>query len=205
MAWANACDVVRQDIADEKDLYLGSGLLLNTAKYIGEKNAITGGNLNILGMNSDNDVLVGYGGYSNGYGNTYVYGNSEVGIRSKGSFTISSTSAGLSKREFGANKILASPVMWMNSSQTVTLSEAVSAQPHGIVLAWSYYSDGSAYNYNWVYYFIPKHHVLNHNGTGIWSPCAGSGTTKYVYVYDTKIVGYSTQEYNGVLRYVIGV
>lgn len=107
----------------------------------------------------------------------------------------------------------------MQEDQTATLSEAVSAQPHGVVLAWSFYNDGAAVDSDWSYFFVPKHHVLNHNQAGMYcgaiSPWQHMG--KYVYVGDTAIYGNSvndtTTTSNGVtthndkyvLRYVIGV
>ena len=118
---------------------------------------------------------------------------------------------------YGQNNILATTASFMNETQTVNLSEAISAQAHGAILVWSYYSSG-AYNYNWFYFFVPKVHVTNHNGTGIYFMGAYAGMKKYLYVYDTKIVGHSSNSSgagttngmafnNGyyVLRYVIGV
>lgn len=118
------------------------------------------------------------------------------------------------------NKILWSGGYYMNDGHIATLSESVSAQEHGIVLAWSAYSSGTSQDYNWNYFFIPKCHVLNHEGAGVECIC-GVGAyliSKYVYVHDTKITG-NARNINGtfafqgmsldnskcVLRYVIGV
>lgn len=126
----------------------------------------------------------------------------------------------------GGYKVLVNNVLWtgcyyMSASHTATLSQNVSAQPHGIVLAWSAYVSGAAKDYDWFYQFIPKWHVSTHGGTGVGITMStvtfsyiGS---KYVYVYDNKIVGNdnntSTGTTNGVtrannywvLRAVIGV
>lgn len=101
------------------------------------------------------------------------------------------------------------PVLWtggwvMNGSQTATLSENISAQAHGVILVWSFYSDGQAQNYNFNYTVVPKWHVLTNNGTGV--DCVMSSNVvkghKYLYVYDGSIRGYanngSTQTFAGV-------
>lgn len=125
------------------------------------------------------------------------------------------------ERQYGVNKVLWNGGAYMNASQTATLSEAVSAQPNGIVLVWSWY-DGGAKNWDWVHRFIPKHHpnISSGGGVDIFAiDAAGSaGMAKYVYVYDTKIVGndynnsgakticgLTVNNGNWVLRYVIGV
>ena len=211
MSWVNLGDLVRENIAEAGvALEVGGAIRLGNAKYISGKSADNTTNINLLGVNSSNNCLVGYGNYSNSLGGTYVYGNANVGIRSKGDFNITSPTAGLTQRQYGVNKIISTPGMWMQSTQTATLSEAISAQPHGVILAWSYYSDG-AKNYEWSYHFVPKTHVANHAGTGMYC-IVGDTYDKYLYVYDTKIVGYGTSSginssSNGsyVLRYVIGV
>ena len=106
----------------------------------------------------------------------------------------------------------------MDSDQTATLAETLSAQAHGIVLAWSFYnrSTAAAESYNWRYTFVPKSHAL---GCGVGDSWFNEGklVTKYVYVNDGKIVGNSSNiafdTYAGLsrdsrlsaLRYVIGV
>lgn len=123
----------------------------------------------------------------------------------------------------GKNTVLWSGGYYMSDTQTATLSAAVSAQPHGIVLLWSYYVDGAVDNSNFRPFFVPKQFVSSHNGKGI-SMFMTNGTlsvaaSKYVYVSDTKITGHAnnddaaTAKNSGitstpkqfVLRYVIGV
>lgn len=109
----------------------------------------------------------------------------------------------------------------MVADHTVTLSEAISAQPNGIILAWSAYADGEAQDYDWVYTFIPKYHVLAHSGTGVQCHMSHASSYwvggKYIYVNDTSISGHRANSWasesspinynNGYwgLRYVIGV
>ncbi len=103
--------------------------------------------------------------------------------------------------------------LYMNGTQSITLSQGVSAQNTGIVLVWSRY-DGGAKNYGWVTHFIPKALVASHSGTGFDCPlCATNNPTvsggKYVYIDNTTIKGndYNNKGNNAkwVLRQVIGV
>lgn len=125
--------------------------------------------------------------------------------------------------KIGSNDILWMGGAYMNASQTASLSQNVTAQENGIVLAWSAYTSGSgSQNMDWHYHFIPKHHVNNHAGTGIKCIMATAGLglfcVKYVYVYNNQIKGYANNDKSGtgacgikydntrwVLRYVIGV
>lgn len=110
---------------------------------------------------------------------------------------------------------------YLREDQTATLSEAISAQPHGIVLVFSRYdtSDGAAYEDNFTYFFIPKAHVSLHNGKGVRLGSIGvdGQMMKYIYVSDTVLTGHSSNNDTGtidgityannewVLREVIGV
>lgn len=121
----------------------------------------------------------------------------------------------------GANKVLWSGAIFMNGNQTATLSEAVSAQPNGIVLVFSRYNDGSALNDHWATLFIPKLHV---RAWGAVNMCCQMATynyyyvsSKYLVVKDTQIIGNAYNSSNGtwsgvtwdntyyVMRYVYGV
>lgn len=95
----------------------------------------------------------------------------------------------------GSNKILWSGTWYMNASQTATLSEAISAQPNGAVFVWSFYNGSSASYADMSYYFVPKHHAVNHAGSGIHmeSLSPWSHMAKYLYVRDTTVQG---NEYN---------
>lgn len=117
------------------------------------------------------------------------------------------------------NKVLATAASYMTESQTITLSEAVSAQPNGIILVWSWYEDSAVDNSCFVHTFIPKHHTLNHASCGVCCEaiCMYGHMMKYVYVHDTKVTGHfsnnDTLAYGGVtqannkfvLRYALGV
>lgn len=166
---------------------------------------------NFTPISTEGNCLIGYGNYIRGIGATELFGND---------INITSTEAGLTNRPYGVNKILWSGVSLMLATHTYTLSESISAQPNGMVLVWSDYSNGATHDYNWNYTFIPKYHALNHSGGGVECLCghASSLVTKYLYITDTTVVG---NERNGnesftlhgkktnnrlvVLRYVIGV
>ena len=103
----------------------------------------------------------------------------------------------------------------MTGSQTVTLSEAITAQPHGVVLVWSEYTSGTAQDAGWSYFFVPKQRITSGNTGGGMNCCTlhygGSNSmAKYVYVNDTQIIGndLNTSSANNssfVLRYVVGI
>lgn len=133
------------------------------------------------------------------------------------------TSESMSTINFsGANSVLWSGAMYMTASQSATLSEPITAQLNGIVLAWSAYVGGAAQDYDWVYTFIPKNHIFMYEGRGVdcGAFCTASFAhigAKYVYVSDELITGNdnnnkansgSSINYDNnywVLRYVFGV
>ena len=173
----------------------------------------------LMHINASNQYVFGYGGYSNNEGASFFDGN-EVNIRSKGAIAITSPTAGLNARQYGVNKVLwSSSGYYMNGSQTATLSEAVSAQPHGIVLIWTYFKDNIAQNFDICHVFVPKYHVSVLGGCGIncTALCTDGNMWKYVYISDTSIKGnaanttnpscggVATTNINYVLKYVIGV
>lgn len=122
-------------------------------------------------------------------------------------------------REYGINKVLWSGGHYMDSGQTATLSESISAQPHGIVLVWSKYdqANGAGVDAEFTFFFIPKHYVTVASGKGMWMSDPYAAMSKYVYIADTTVTGYSTNSTTGtynsvsytnngfILRYVIGV
>ena len=118
------------------------------------------------------------------------------------------------------NKVLWSSYYFMNESQTATLSEAISAQPHGIVLIFSLYGSGAPVDTDFSCFFVPKYQVSKHTPSGVafgklsqWEHMA-----KYLYINDTTITGNGNNSKDSmtvkgvtlsnskyVLRYVIGV
>lgn len=120
------------------------------------------------------------------------------------------------------NKILwtASDPMYMNGSQTATLSERISVQKTGICITWCGYDGTSIREYDIVYTFVPKQHVTAFSGEGRGICCPLTVSTgniyigsKYLNVYDDKLVGstYNAQnndKFNNthwVIKNVIGV
>lgn len=119
------------------------------------------------------------------------------------------------------NKVLWSGVYHMVDGHTATLSEPVSAQPHGIVLVFSVYEDGVAGNHNFACRFVPKQIVAAHPGCGhtfvLGRTKFYKAATKYIYIRDTTLTGIADNTATGtgsgitytnnnfVLRYVIGV
>lgn len=189
------------------NVYLPNGRNIFASNKAGDKRSIAI-------WNASDQLLYGYGSYVNSEGTVYYDGNT-VNIRSKKDVLING-------RAYGKNQILWSGGRYMSADHTATLSAAVSAQPHGIVLVFSQYVDGAAANQSFCDYFIPKYAIANHSGKGHCIHMSTSSlslyATKYLYISDTQITGhannvaYGTSDCgiayansNFVLRYVIGV
>ena len=142
---------------------------------------------NLAYINADGNYRYGQGSYQNNEGQVFYDGN-EVYIRSKEGVHIDG-------RQYGVNKVLWSGALYMNESQTATLSEAVSAQPNGIVVVWSMYNNGAAVDGHFQCFFIPKRMVASYSGGGhvfgIWQHTGGYFATKYLYISDTSITGHA--------------
>lgn len=134
-----------------------------------------------------------------------------------------------SKKVYHQQKILWGEGMtngyYMSDTQTATLSEAVSAQPNGIVLVFCAYvpneSTGEVEtDYSWQSFFVPKTLVAASTSGHSFQLTRGNFAsigTKYLYIKDTFISGHADNKLTGtsngityannkfVLRYVIGV
>ena len=149
-------------------------------------------------------------------------GNNNYKVSLHGDVTITSPTAGLNSRQYGVNKVLWSGSWYMHGTQTATLTESVSGQPHGIVLVFSRFVDGAAMNYDFVSHFVPKGIVAQGTWFHTFALAAiGFSTisTKFLKIANTTIVGDDRNDDNGsssgtgvtfqnsgwVLRYVFGV
>lgn len=122
------------------------------------------------------------------------------------------------------NQILWGPdYYYMTSGNTVNLSQKVSEQKNGIVLVWQAYDNDEPKPWHFNFCFVPKWQALINSGRGVsmWltNDVGSQVASKYVYVYDDKIVGNdnnstgATKRGSGitvtnnhwVLTYVIGV
>lgn len=120
------------------------------------------------------------------------------------------------------NNVLWAGNAYCFASQSITFSQAISDQAHGIALLFCAYDyDNNVSNdYSWHGFFIPKYWISQYTGKGWRFPLFGDSLPyqKYLYIYDTKIVGnnnnYQTsysflgQTVNQrayVLKFVIGV
>lgn len=162
---------------------------------------------NFQPVNSSGNCVLGWGNYSAKDGSTNIYGH---GIN------LHTTNYLNSNREL---KVLWSGSSYMHGDQTASLSEKISNQLNGIVLAWSGYVNGTAQNYWWNYFFIPKEHVKNNAGAGVSMFLTGTHFGyKYIYVSDSvlsgnvdnnsesrTIAGVTIEPRYYVLRYVYGV
>ena len=185
------------------------GNKINLASKDGVKIDDVNGN-ECLRVYGTDKVHIGKHGYDHNKGITYLSGY-EVWIRASNYLN--------SNRNL---RVLWSGAYYMKADQTISLSNNISYQLSGIILAWSAYVDGAACNYDWNYIFVPKEHVSRHSGAGVaMTLITSTGWTrasKCVYISDGTITGNanndkaSTEE-NGwivnpsgfVLRYVYGV
>lgn len=81
---------------------------------------------------------------------------------------------------------------YMSSSQTIALSEPLSAQAKGIVLHWQAYIPGTGVQDYWHNYaFVPRTHAEREPGEGVSMlfDCGSYLVIKYVYVGDDWITG----------------
>lgn len=82
--------------------------------------------------------------------------------------------------------------VYMNASQTIALSEPLSAQAKGIVLHWQAYIPGTGVQNYWHNYaFVPRTHAEREPGEGVSMlfDCGSYLVIKYVYVGDDRITG----------------
>lgn len=142
------------------------------------------------------------------YVGNFIYGHRNNGVWENSSF-----------RSIGTNKVLWSGACYMDASHTITLSEAISSQVHGIVMVWSSYWSSAAQDDNFHYVFIPKQHVTDYSGKLVISHLQtgqlATIATKGVYIADTAITGHddntavvTSKNFNGaafVLRKVLGI
>lgn len=205
---------VNGNLTVSDDIYLNNGNVIYMTNN-------TGANRSMVQIDSNNLASFGYGSYINNEGASYFDGN-DVNIRSKGGIFMTSPEAGLENRQYGMNKVLWSGGMYMTEGHSITLSEPVAAQPNGIVLVFSRYSDDTVRDYDFYHFFISKSHVVTHNGLGSgFMMCDSTGTymaRKYLYISNTEIKGHANNDAVGetscgitwtnngfVLRQVIGV
>lgn len=106
----------------------------------------------------------------------------------------------------GGYKVLWSGNYYMTAGHTVNFSDTISNQANGAIFVWSAYENSTAKNFDFNYFFVPKTHVANHNGTGVDMLLSNSDMTKmghkYLYVHDDKANGH---EANGNITTVSGI
>lgn len=147
---------------------------------------------------------------------------SDSNVWTYGEWYRSTLSATASETVYHEQKVLWEGAMYMTEGHTVNLSEAVSKQPHGIVLIFSKYADGAALENNFNSFFVPRLFITEHKGYGnaftMMDINFGIVSHKYLYINDLYISGHSNNDAVGtgtsgiayannkyVLRYVIGV
>lgn len=214
VAFGKASD--KEGLEIEMDVYLNKKTVVANQQTIYGTDA-DGNEVAVLTPRDENgDLTLGLGGYSVSSGGTSVYGK-EVRVYSQGAIGITSPAAGLTNREYGVNKVLWSGTWYggyNGNAGNATLQEAISAQPHGIVLVFCEYSGSAAQDSGWSYFFVPKQHVSPTRAGGVNFATHHYGNSsimsKYLYIQDTVINGWTSNNSAAnnssfVLRYVIGV
>lgn len=171
-------------------------------------------NLQLLGVNSNNETVLGKGSFDEETGSTNIYGNN-ININYNNSLNING-------KQYGSNRVLWSGASHMNGNQSINLSEAISEQANGIVLVFSLYRDNAAENVSINSFFVSKYEIAALGGSPhsfFMLINAGFSTigAKYLYINDDSISGHEGNTNSGsnngiafsnsnfVLRYVIGV
>ena len=191
-----------------------NNLIIDNGYSVRAKNT-SGYDRNMLQMSSSNEMIYGAGSYDYSEGATRVQGNDLH-------FDFNGTLYANGKEMFG-NRVLWSGDNVMAANTTIDLSGKVSEQNSGIVLVWSPYIDGSAKNYGYTMHFVPKYMISFGTSPSFDFAMFRAGNfshacSKYLYIHDQNISGYSTNTATGTggcgitynnaywhLRYVIGV
>ena len=106
-------------------------------------------------------------------------------------------------KSHGNAKVLWDNAFFMagNPVQVATLTEAVSAQQHGIILVFSEYVNGAAANYSYQSFFVSKKEVEHRANVSHCFPLFGAEfavtALKFLFIHDTKIVGDARNSTNG--------
>ena len=145
----------------------------------------------LAGIDTNNNTLYGTSSYNDKIGDVYYRGNNMY-IQSNTDIQISSKTAGLTNRSYGVNKVLWSGSIYPKAADTATLSEAISAQPNGIVIFFQWYGEGTPRAADMICHFIPKYLCTNFGGGYTVSAIDYDGRyamSKYLYIGDTSIMG----------------
>lgn len=176
--------------------------------------------LAIQPSNLNDNLVIGYGNYDKQKGMTNIYGN-KINMYSNEGVTIDGI-------KYNNSQILWEGAYYMTGTHTASFkytdgtAAKASQQPNGIVLVFSAFSSGTAQDWGFHCFFVPKVAIATKSGKGHTFILASSKfdniATKYLYISDDKITGNDANEATGtaasgikytnngyVLRYVIGV
>lgn len=93
----------------------------------------------------------------------------------------------------GTTPVLLSTAVYPNADYTGIFSAPASTQPHGILIEFAPYADGQVKGYGLVTFFIPKGRCNGESYNIYIDPWC----SKWIYVYDNKIVGNDANSKNG--------
>ena len=175
------------DLAPNTCTYTAADFEFANNKGISGTNTSRKTRRNFQPCDGSNNCVIGYGSYSASEGATNIYGKN-VSIIANGSITFNPS--GTIKAPSRTLTTLWNGALYMGEGHSVSLSDSISNQLNGIVLAWSAYVNNAAQEYWWNYTFIPKEHVSKHYGAAIGVTLTGGHLGyKYVYITSTTITG----------------
>lgn len=120
-----------------------------------------------------------------------------------------------------ANNLLWSGALYMNANHSITIP-SIANQTNGIILVFSYYTNGESAEREFQCFFVPKYLISKQSGNGhrftMVYGLLSSFCVKYLYITNTTIKGHENNNKSGtassgvkynnanfVLRYVIGI
>lgn len=137
----------------------------------------------------------------------FIIGNGSANDARKNAFTVSETgditstgntvqlikNSKLVASYDGTTPVLLSTAVYPNADYTGIFSAPASTQPHGILIEFAPYVDGQVKGYGLVTFFIPKGRCNGESYNIYIDPWC----SKWIYVYDNKIVGNDANSKNG--------
>lgn len=184
-----------------------------TGLVIGDMNAGTLGN-NVLIDSSSVDIR-------NGTTTVASFGASGIEFDAGAVFTADTMQINNSNAYFnlGENAVLWSHEngYYMHGTQSINLAANITRQLSGAVFCWCYYANGVTQGGPWLYFYVPKYHIISSPGAGVYMSDPYVGIRKYLYISNGIVSGIAENANSGTangiawnnvnytLRAVIGV
>lgn len=210
--WSAAPEDINEDILDAAStatdyLKVDGGLIVgdHTKSTLGKNILIDDDGMDVR---DGDDVLASYGSSSIEFKKQVIF--KADGMKIDNGDTLCN---------LGQNEILwvSTNGYWMTANQSINLTANISRMLTGVIFAWAGFENSVSTNSNWLYFFVPKSHVLNHAGASVYMNDPYLGVAKALHISNGVVTGHSTNNSSGTmngiaynnskytLRYVIGV